>query len=225
MLNVMNANGLTCAGLHWLLAPPPQGLHFTTPNAEIRAKTVAYLHELIDFCGDLDGKVMIFGSPKQRNTVGISVSEAKKHFADGLATVADHAQNRDVIICLEPLDTSQTDVMNVTAEAIEIIKSVNHPAIETMFDFHNTVNETEAFDVLIRKHFQHIRHVHVMEMDGRHLGTGDGETSYLKAFQTLKELGYSRWVSLEVFDFTPGGEVIAAESMKVLKTVQAKATG
>ena len=217
MLNTMQDNGLTCAGLHWLLAPPPAGLHFTTPDDPLRAKSVAYLNELIDFCGDLGGKAMIFGSPKQRDTQGITIDEAKKYLADGLAAVADHAKERDVIICIEPLDTSQTDVVNITAEALELIEQINHPNIQTMFDFHNTVNETEPFDVIITKYFQYIHHVHVMEMDGTYLGTGDGVTKYVKAFQTLKDLGYGKWVSLEVFDFTPGGRKIAEESIKVLK--------
>ena len=53
MASVMKDAGLECVGLHWLLAPPPKGLHFTTPDAIVRRKTVAYLDTLIDFCGDL----------------------------------------------------------------------------------------------------------------------------------------------------------------------------
>ena len=108
------------------------------------------------------------------------------------------------------------------AEAIDIVRKVDHPAIQTLFDFHNTGNETEAFDVLIKKYYPHIFHVHVMEMDGRHLGTGDGVNQYIPAFQTLKDLHYDRWVSLEVFDFNPGGKVIAEESMRVLKQIESK---
>ncbi|MBN2314277.1 MAG: sugar phosphate isomerase/epimerase, partial [Sedimentisphaerales bacterium] len=87
MVSTMKRAGIECVGLHWLLAPPPKGLHFTTPDAAVRRKTMAYFNELIDFCGDLGGEVMIFGSPKQRNTQGIPVKEAKKYFADGLAEV------------------------------------------------------------------------------------------------------------------------------------------
>lgn len=224
MLKTMQDNGLSCAGLHWLLAPPPAGLHFTTPDDAVRAKTVAYLNELIDFCGDLGGKAMIFGSPKQRNTVGITIGEAKKYLSEGLAAVADHAKERDVIICIEPLDTTQTDVVNRTAEAMAIIEQINHPNIQTMFDFHNTLNETEPFEDIIAGNFKYIHHVHVMEMDGTYLGTGDAETKYVKAFQTLKDLGYSKWVSLEVFDFAPGGKKIAEESIKVLKNIHNKLT-
>ena len=222
MVSAMQANGLECAGLHWLLAPPPQGLHFTTPDAALRKRTVGYLNELIDLCGDLGAKAMIFGSPKQRNTVGISIDEAKGYFADGLAVVADHAKARGVQVLIEPLDKTQTDVVNVTAEALELIKQINHPAIQTMFDFHNTVDESEDFVTIIRKYYKHIHHVHVQEMDGQYLGTGNARQTFVSAFQTLKDLGYDKWVSLEVFDFSPGGKVIAEESIKVLKAIEAE---
>jgi sugar phosphate isomerase/epimerase len=222
MVTIMNDAGIECEGLHWLLAPPPKGLHFTTPDAALRKRSIEYLNQLIDFSGDLGGTMLTFGSPKQRNAVGISIDEAKKYLADGLAQVADHAQQRGVKVLIEPLDTSQTDVVNTMAEGMEIVKQVNHPAIQIMFDFHNTLNETEPFDVLIRRDFENIFHVHVMEMDGTYLGTGNGVNDYVKAFQALKDLGYEHWVSLEVFDFSPGGERIANESMKVLKEIEAK---
>jgi sugar phosphate isomerase/epimerase len=221
MLKTMQNNGLACAGLHWLLAPPPKGLHFTTPDAVIRRKTIAYLNALIDFCGDLEGTAMIFGSPKQRNTQGITIAEAKKYFAAGMATVADHARQRGVKILIEPLDTSQTDVINTLAEAKVIIDQVQHPAIQTMFDFHNTPNETEPFHVLIDTYASHIHHVHVQEMDGQYLSQGNGITAYKEAFQTLKDMQFDKWISLEVFDFKPGGKTIAEESMRVLKEIEA----
>jgi sugar phosphate isomerase/epimerase len=222
MVSVMKDAGIECVGLHWLLAPPPKGLHFTTPDAAVRRKTVAYLDELIDFCGDLGGPCMIFGSPKQRNTRGISVEEAKKYFTGGLAAVAEHAQQRGVEILVEPLGNKVTDVVNTLAEASELAERINHPAIQIMFDFNNTVDETEPFDVLLREHHKRIGHVHVQEQGGKHLGTGTAANDYVKAFQTLKDLKYDRWVSLEVFDFSPGGKRIAEESMTVLKQIESK---
>ncbi len=224
MRKAMDDAGITCAGLHWLLAPPPKGLHFTTPDKTVRSHTVDYLDKLIDFCGDLGGGAMIFGSPKQRNTINISVEEANKHFADGLAAVADHAKARKVKILLEPLSSDQTDVVNTLAEAMEIVKTVDHPSIRTMFDFHNTADETEPHDVLIKKYFDNIRHIHVQEMDGDYLGTGTAVNDYVKAFQTMKDMNYKGWVSLEVFNFEPEGTVIAEESMKILKKIEGKLT-
>ena len=224
MVSVMKDTGLECVGLHWLLAPPPEGLHFTTPDTAVRRKTVAYLDTLIDFCGDLGGSYMIFGSPKQRDTRGISIEQAKKYFAEGLAAVADHAQQRGIEILVEPLGKRTTDVINTLAEASELIKRINHPSIQMIFDFNNTVDETEPFDVLLRKYYKNIHHVHIQEMGGKHLGTGNAVNDYVKAFQTLKDMRYNRWISLEVFDFTPGGRTIATESMRTLKQIEGKLT-
>jgi len=224
MVSVMKNAGIECVGLHWLLAPPPKGLHFTTADTTVRRRTIAYFDELINFCGDLGGTYMIFGSPKQRNARGISVEEAKKYFAEGLAQVADHALQQNVKILIEPLGTSATDVVNTMAEALELAKQVAHPAVQIMFDFHNTEDETERFDVLLNKFYKHIHHIHVQEMDGKHLGTGGAVNDYVKAFQTLKDLKYDKWISLEVFDFSPGAKRIAEESMRVLKQIEGKLT-
>ena len=221
LVTVMDDHGLDCVGLHWLLAPPPEGLHFTTPDTAVRERTVQYLADLVDFCADLGGTVMIFGSPNQRNTVDISVDEAKKHFADGLAAVADRARDRSVKVLVETLDSSQTDVVNTMAESLEIVNMVGHPAIGTMFDYHNTLDETDSLEKLVRDYFEHIDHIQIQEMDGRHLGTGSAATDFVDSFKALRELNYDKWISLEIFDFTPGGKVIAEESMEVLRELEA----
>ena len=222
MVSVMRDIGLECAGIHWLLAPPPEGLHFTTPDVAIRRKTIDYLDKLIDFCSDLGGPCMVFGSPNQRSTMGISNEEAKKYFAEGLAKLADHAQQRGVKILVEHLPMYATDVINTLEEALELAKQINHPAIQIVFDFHNAVDETEPFDVLLQKYYMNIEHVHIQEMDGKHLGTGTAENDFVKAFQTLKDLKYDKWISLEVFDFSPGGKKIAEESMRTLREIEAQ---
>ncbi|MHC4104002.1 MAG: sugar phosphate isomerase/epimerase family protein [Planctomycetota bacterium] len=222
MVSDMRNVGIECAGLHWLLAPPPKGLHFTTPDSVVAKRTVAYFNQLIDFCGDLNGAYMIFGSPKQRNTKNISIEEAKKYFAENLATVADHAQQRGIKILIEPLGKRTTDVVNTLAEALELAKQVNNPVIQIMFDFNNTVDETEPFDILLRKYYKYIHHIHVQEIGGKHLGTGTAVNNYVKAFQALKDLRYDKWISLEVFDFTPGGKRIAEESMRTLRQIESK---
>ena len=184
---------------------------------------MAYLDELIDFCGDLDGSVMIFGSPKQRSTIdGMSIGDAKKYFAEGLVAVADHAQSRGVKIMVEHLDKTQSDVINTLDEAWEFVERIGHPAIQMMFDFHNTADETESLDVLVKKHVAHIYHVHIQEMDGQYLGMGTAADDFLATFRVLKDLNYDRWISLEVFDFSPGGRTIAQESMRVMKEMEAK---
>ena len=218
--NIMRSEGLTFAGMHWLLVSP-KGLHVTTSDKSVREKSWAYFQKLIDFCADLgDHGVMVFGSPKQRGSQGNKPAEAKEHLKNGLASVAPHAADRGVTILMEALPKKDTDVVNTLAESMEIVNAIKHPAIQTIFDFHNTVDEQEPMDVLVRRYFAYIRHVHVNEMDGRYPGTGN--LNFLPVFKVLASLKYSGWISLEVFDSKPSPTQVAREAMNYLRNLDAR---
>jgi len=219
MRSIIEGEGMVCSGLHWLLVSP-KGFHITTPDAELRKKSWDYLNKLVDFCGDLGGPVMILGSPYQRGTVdGSSVDEAKSRLIEGLMQLAPHAADRNVSLLMEAVPSRETNVVPTLAEAVSVVQAVNHPAIQTMFDTHNTADETEPLAILLERYYPLIRHVHVNEMDGRHPGTGD--IDFKPIFKFLLEKKYPGWVSLEVFDFKPGAETIARESIEYLKQIEA----
>lgn len=209
---IIASEGLQFVGLHWLMMAP-KGLHVTTPDDNLRAKSWQHIRDLVDLCADLgDGGVMVFGSPKQRCTVdGSTVADARKRFEDGLGSVSGHAMERRVFILAEALPADQCDVVQTLAEAVETVRAVNSPAIRTMFDTHNAVDEKEPHATLVDRYFEYIRHVHVNEMDGRHPGSGNYD--FKPVLDVLKRRNYGGWVSLEAFDFTPGAERIATESL------------
>jgi sugar phosphate isomerase/epimerase len=89
-----------------------------------------------------------------------------------------------------------------------------------MFDTHNAVDEVENHATLVDRYFDLIRHVHVNEMDGQHPGRGDYD--FKPVLQVLKNRGYSGWVSLEAFEFAPGAETIARESIEHLRKETAR---
>ncbi len=219
--NIIRSEGLRFAGLHWLLVTP-KWLHITTANRDVRERSWQYLEKLIDLCGDLgQPAVMVLGSPKQRATAGGATrQEAVQHLTEGLARVAPHAAARKATICLEALDHKQTDVINTLAEAVAVVKQVSHPAIRTMFDYHNVGDEKEPSEALVRRYYPMIRHVHINEMDGRHPGTGSYD--FLPVLRVLKEKKYGGWVSLEVFDFSLGAERIAREAMEHIRKLEAR---
>lgn len=218
---IIKDSGLTFVGLHWLMVAPA-GLHVTTPDRALRERSWRHIDNLIDLCADFgpDG-VMVFGSPKQRGTTaGSTREEATGRFVEGLAGVAPHAQQRGVKLLVEALPIEQTDVVLSLAEAAEIVRQIGSPAIQTMFDTHNAVDEKEPHDVLVDRYFDVIRHVHVNEMDGGHCGTGGYDFKPL--LRILKNRNYRGWVSLEAFQFEPGAEAIARGSLNYLKAESEK---
>jgi D-psicose/D-tagatose/L-ribulose 3-epimerase len=216
----MQSEGIEYAGLHALLTAP-RGLHVTTSDEAARRKSWEYLSRLIDLSADLGGGVMVFGSGKQRAAIGgVPVADAVKRFKEGLGELAPLAASRRVKILIEPLAPQFTNVVNTIAEAVALVREINSPAVRAMFDTHNTVAEKSDHGELIKQYRDYIEHIHLNEMDGRYPGTGN--YNFQIVLQALKEIGYRGWVSVEVFDFTPGGEKIARDSFSFIRQLEAK---
>ncbi len=216
--DIIQSEGLRFAGLHWLLVTP-KWLRITTGDKDVRERSWQYFGKLIEFCADLGSPaIMVLGSPKQRGTRGATREQATRHLTEGLARVGPQAAARKITVCLEALDHNQTDVVNTLAEAVAVVKQVNHPAVRTMFDYHNVGDEKEPSEALVRRYYPMIRHIHINEMDGRHPGTGNYD--FLPVLRVLKEKKYRGWVSLEVFDFKLGAERIAREAREHLRKLE-----
>jgi len=218
--DIIASEGLQFVGLHWLMVGPP-GLHVTTPDAGVRRRSWDYVAGLVDLCADLGAPaqahlVMVFGSPKQRSsTGGLSAKEATRHFIDGIASVAPRAAERGVTLCIEPLSPAQTDVLLTLDEAASIVDEISSPAVRTMYDSHNAVDEVEPHEQLVDRHLGIIRHIHVNEMDGAHPRPGGHD--FKPVLQVLKDRRYPGWVSMEAFDFSPGAEKIVTQAGAYLR--------
>jgi sugar phosphate isomerase/epimerase len=195
----------------------PKGLHVTTPDDSLRARSWKHIDTLIDLCADLGpGGVLVFGSPYQRATTGgLAREEATRNFVAGLAGVARHAQDCGVTVLVEALPAGQCDVVQSLEEAVSIVGEIGSPAVRTMFDTHNAVDEVESHAVLVDRYFDLIRHVHVNELDGSHPGERDYD--FKPVLQVLKDHNYQGWVSLEAFDFTKSAGTIVTESINYLQ--------
>lgn len=205
--------------LHWLLAET-EGLHLTSPDAAVRRKTAAYLGELAKFCADLGGRVMVFGSPKQRNLLpGVSRTEGMKHAAEVLRAAMPTLKKRDVVLALEPLTSKETDFMNTAADAVELAEMVDSPHCKLLLDCKAMIAESTPIPELIRKYGSWMVHFHANDPNLR--GPGMGKLDFGPIFQALRDVRFRGWVSVEVFDYTPGPERIARESLAYMRKVEA----
>jgi D-psicose/D-tagatose/L-ribulose 3-epimerase len=218
--DIIASEGLEYVGMHWIMLSP-KGLHVTAPDAELRRRSWDHIRQLVDLSADLGGGVLVFGSPKQRCTTGgLKRDEATRNYVEGLASVAPNAEQRGVTILVEALPHDQCDVIGTMAEAMAIVREIGSPAVETMFDVHNTIDETDPHDALVDRYFDHIRHVHVNELNGAHCGAGSYD--YTPVLRALRRRGYQGWISLEAFDLETGAERLVTESLRHLENEIAK---
>lgn len=211
-------HGLEIIGLHWLLAKTT-GLYLTSPDAAIRKATADYLMLLARVCRQLGGHIMVFGSPQQRSLLpGISKQQAAEFAADVFRQAAPAFADNDVILCLEPLTLKETDFINTCDEAMEIVRLVDHPSMALHQDVKAMLGaEWTQIPKIIDRHKKNCKHFHVN--DSNLLGPGMGSTDYHPILRALIESNYHGWVSVEVFDYSPGAQNIAVQSLKYMQSV------
>ena len=91
------------------------------------------------------------------------------------------------------------------AEAIEIVRAVNHPQVKFLYDiFHEQMGFGNLIEKL-DKHIDVIGLIHVADVPGR-LVPGTGEINYGNIYRKLVELNYRNIVAME---FLPSGDAVA----------------
>jgi sugar phosphate isomerase/epimerase len=213
--------GLETIGLHWLLAKT-EGFYLTSPDQMVREATANYLKALAEATRDLGGSLMVLGSPKQRDLLpGVTYDKAVDYAIGVFQEILPALDSFGVDLCLEPLAPTETNFLNTCAQAMELIRRVDHPRLRLHMDVKAQSSEKGAtVPDLIRRYAAHAGHFHAQDVNLR--GPGMGEVDFGPIIAALVESGYDRWVSVEVFDFSPGAEETARQSFACLKRVLAR---
>jgi sugar phosphate isomerase/epimerase len=208
-------NNIQIIGTHWLLVKPER-LSISSKDKNLRRRTSEYLCKLVDFTSKLGGKIMVFGSPKQREiNIGQTFEEVKEYLKEVIKPVLEKCYEKNVFLCIEPLARTETNFINKAEEAIKIIEEINHPNLKLHLDVKAMSDEEKPIPEIIEIGAKYLKHFHVN--DKNLLGPGFGEIDYKPIIEKLKEIGYNGWLSVEVFDFSPGAKVIAERSINYLK--------
>jgi D-psicose/D-tagatose/L-ribulose 3-epimerase len=185
------------------------GRDLANPDPAVRARTRAYLTECFRIAADLDagfvagpmyaecGKARQLPADERRREWDLAVSE--------LRLVCKDAADRGLAIALEPINRFETDMVNTTADALRMIRDIDHPAAKVMIDsFHMTIEEMNLGEA-IREAGKDLIHVQVSE---NHRGvTGTGLTPWNDFRDALRHIGYTGSVVIE--SFTPDNRDLA----------------
>jgi sugar phosphate isomerase/epimerase len=212
--------GLTILGLHWLLAFT-EGFYLTSPEAEVRQATTAYLEDLGRLCSDLGGDIMVLGSPHQRNVLpGVSLEEAMGYAAEVLQRCMPTFQELGIRLAVEPLGPEEGDFLLTADLGVQLVEMVDSPACQLHLDVKAMSTEETPVDQIIRKHAEHMIHFHANDANRR--GPGMGDIDFVPILKALQDVQYDGWCCVEVFDYDPGVEALAKESIDYLKACQEK---
>jgi sugar phosphate isomerase/epimerase len=208
--------GIEIAGIHWVLVKP-EGLYINHTDANIRHHTSDYFRELVDFCADIGGKVIVVGSPKQRNILpGVTPEQGREWAATTFRNAVAQAAARQVTVCFEPLSPAETNFINTAADAIRFTGQFKSPNFKIILDVKAMCSESKPIPQIIRESAPHFAHFHANDKNLK--GPGFGDVDFKPIAAAIKQVDYNGYVSVEVFNFDEGPEMIATKSLEYLKT-------
>jgi hydroxypyruvate isomerase len=143
---------------------------------------------------------------------GLSREAQHESCIEGLKRAAALVEGRQIdgqpvrllLECIDPEENPRYFLPSA-AEAIEIVRAVNHPQVQFLYDlFHEQIAEGNLIEKL-QKHIDVIGLIHVADVPGRHQ-PGTGEINYANIFRKLIELNYRHIAAME---FHPTGDEVA----------------
>ena len=207
--------GIAIAGIHWVLVKT-EGCHLTHPDQAVREHTSRYLCDLVDFCADVGGKVIVVGSPKQRNILpGVSLDQAWEYAKAVFADATRLAEDRGVVIALEPLSPFETNFINTAESAREFATQMDSRAFRIILDVKAMSSEAIPIPEIIAASKDAFVHFHANDKNLR--GPGFGDVDFHPIGAALRAIGYLGYASVEVFDFSDSPEDIAEKSLAYLR--------
>lgn len=120
----------------------------------------------------------------------------------------DIAAEQDVTLVLEPLNRHVNHPGHFTAtaaEGAEILREVDHPHVQMLFDCYHEQIMTGDLIRNFRQHVDVIGHVHIADNPGRH-EPGTGEVNYENVLAAIEDSDYDGYVGCE-FDPTDFGAI------------------
>ena len=193
--------GLPCPAINVFI---PADLKITGPEADLGALE-AYVKTAMRRAEIAGVERVVFGSGGARRIPdGFNRPQAHLQLVEFCKMLAPIAASHGVTVVVEPLNVTETNVLNTVGESAALVKQVNHPGLQLLVDgYHWAKDSDSASDVIDSGSLLH--HAHVATVDGRRPPRpGDDCASF---FEVLKRAGYDERVSIEGNIADPGTEL------------------
>jgi len=187
------ASRIRCLSFNGLI----RTLKVVGPDGNLDAVS-AYLDSTLDRCRQLGGRIAVWGSASSRQVPdGFSRDEARRQIRAFLSRAGDIAKANQMTIAIEPLRRQESNIINTAAEALQLVRDVNHPHVKMIVDYYHMRMEQEDPQI-VRQAREHIVHLHFANPKGRRWPKlPDEDAEYDKFFRILKKINYVGGLSIE----------------------------
>ncbi len=189
-------------------------LCFTSPEKSVRDNTVVRFKEHIDLAARFNANVFV-GLCRGTAPSMAEVPAYLDLFAETLLPVQEYADSKGVILTIEPITYYMTNLLNTVEETLEFMNRPGFEKMELLLDSHHMwLEDKDMYGEAVQVCKGKIGHFHISDSNRRYPGAGNVDFDRLA--ESLKSVGYTGPVSLEVLPY-PSGKEAAAKAIDWMK--------
>jgi len=190
----LRASGIRCEAFNNFF---PARIRLTGASARPN-EALSYAAMAMDRAAALGAEVIVFGSSGAKNVpTGFPMEEAWRQLADLLRLLGPMAAARRLTIAIEPLNRSESNLINLAAEGLRLAREVNHPGVQLLIDYYHLAIEKEDPGIAVEAG-PALRHTHFAKVCGRTF-PDEIVDDYRRFFSCLRRAGYQGRCSIEAY--------------------------
>lgn len=169
------------------------------PDQKIRQQGLDRIKWAIDRAHDLGAEILCgpFHSTHGFFSRAAPTEQEYQWAAEALRAAGDHAQQAGITLTPEAVNRFENYLASCIDHLAYLIELTNHPNVKGMYDTHHANIEEKNVRSSIQRIAPNLAHVHISENDR---GTpGKGLVHWDEVFQTLNDINYSGWYTIEAF--------------------------
>jgi fructoselysine 3-epimerase len=215
-LAVSNVN-VNCSFGYWKDAPPEPFFEpsLISPNPRHRADRIAMILTGLQFAKDIGGRNISITIGRMLG--GMPPEPAARQFAESMKPLLESAEKIGIDLGIE---CEPGLYLEYATELREWIDRLGHPRLGANLDVGHSQVIGEGIPEAVRLLGDRIWNLHVEDIPGRkhyHLIPGHGTLDWTGLRTALDEIGYDRFLTVELYTHTADPHAAARESMQFLK--------
>jgi len=208
--------------LSWRIKPEvsnvffPANIRLTGPEVDFEA-VMRYVEAALSKASQLGVDTIVFGSAGAKNVpFGFQKSKAWEQLVLMLKEWHHAAKKHNIIIAIEPLNKTESNIVNSTLEGLDLVRQVNSEHVKLLIDYYHFSVGLEDLNS-VSEAAPYLVHVHIARPLGRAFPADLNEDEYQPFFERLHKIGYKGRISVE--GMTKDIETDAAKSLGFLKNL------
>jgi sugar phosphate isomerase/epimerase len=172
-------------------------------DEKTREETLDFLKGFIGLAGKMGAKVLVFGSPKNRQRGDMPYEAAFEIARDFFSELGKTATDNNTCFCIEPNPTTYAcDFVTNAQQGIDLVSAVDNPGFGLHLDIAGMTLAEDNIERSIKDAAPILRHFHISSPQLGQVEEAAGIDHHTAA-KSLAEISYDGYVSIEM---RPGDE-------------------